>query len=204
MEKSRYVGQDSRYSKREGKGAVGAQPNSKRRNCRQSERENNRKRGLCGYDGGKKIKGRKRHIAVDTEGFLLQAHITSAALSDKEGAKRLLKSKRLKPIKKMWADSGYGGEDLRQIAHSYGKDLEIVKRPAGKVRTYSDEWKVEWVPVDRGFRLLPRRWVVERTFAWIGKYRRMSKDYEYNTRTSRAMVYLCMIRTMLNRYVRTI
>ena len=135
---------------------------------------------------------------------MLQAHVTSAGLSDKEGAKRLLKSKKLKPIKKVWADSGYGGEDLRQIAYSYGKDLEVVKRPAGKMRIYNDEWKAEWIPVDRGFTILPRRWVVERTFAWIGRYRRMSKDYEHNTRTSKAMIYLSLTRTMLNRYARII
>jgi transposase len=111
----------------------------------------------------------------------------------------LLKSKGLKSVKKLWVDSGYQGEDLRQIAERCGKDLEVVKRPAGRVRVYNDELKAEWISVERGFTVLPRRWVVERTFAWIGKYRRMSKDYEYSTKTSETMIYLCMTRTMISR-----
>ena len=110
-------------------------------------------------------------------------------MSDKEGCKRLLKSKRLKTIKKLWVDSGYQGEDLRRIAEEQGKELEVVKSPPGRMRIYNDEWKVEWIPIERGFKVMPRRWVVERTFAWIGKYRRMSKDYEYFTKTSEAMIY---------------
>ena len=103
-------------------------------------------------------------------------------------------------MKKLWVDSGYQGEDLRRIAENFGKDLEVVKRPPGRIRVYNDEWKAEWVPVERGFTVLPRRWVVERTFSWIGKYRRMSKDYEYLAKTSETMLYLCMTRTMINRY----
>lgn len=139
---------------------------------------------------------------MDTEGFLLQAHITSAAISDKEGAKRLLKGKKLKTIKKVWADSAYAGEDLKAVALRYGKDLEVVKRPAGRFRIYNEHLRAEWVPVEHGFTILPRRWVVERTFAWIGKYRRMSKDYEYLSRTSKAMIYISMAKTMLNRYAK--
>lgn len=97
-------------------------------------------------------------------------------------------------------DNGYQGEDLRYIAETLGKDLDVVKRPAGRVRVYNDEWKAEWIPVERGFTVLPRRWVVERTFSWIGKYRRMSKDYEYLAKTSETMIYLCMTRTMISRY----
>lgn len=103
-------------------------------------------------------------------------------------------------MKKLWVDNGYQGEDLRRIAESFGKDLEVVKRPPGKIRVYNDEWRAEWVPIERGFTVLPRRWVVERTFSWIGKYRRMSKDYEYLAKTSETMIYLCMARTMISRY----
>jgi transposase len=74
-----------------------------------------------------------------------------------------------------------------------------VKRPPGRVRVYNEEWEGEWVPLERGFTVLPRRWVVERTFAWIGRYRRMSKDDEYLSKTSETWVYACMLRTMLNR-----
>ena len=124
-------------------------------------------------------------------------------MSDRKGAKHLLKSKRLKKVKKIWADSGYSGEELKEIAAKNGKDLEIVKRPAGRIRIYNEKWRAEWIPVERGFTILPRRWVVERTFAWIGRYRRMSKDYEYKTKTSKAMIYLSMTRTMLSRYTKT-
>lgn len=133
---------------------------------------------------------------------MLQAHVTSAAISDKEGAKHLLKNKKLKCVKKVWADSAYGGDDLRGIAFKYGKDLEVVKRPSGRVRIYNEEWRAEWIPVNHGFTVLARRWVVERTFAWMGRYRRMSKDYEHHKNTSRTMIYLSMTRTMLNRYAR--
>lgn len=121
-------------------------------------------------------------------------------MSDKQGAKPLLRSKRLKNVKKVWADAGYLGEDLKKVAAKNGKELEIVKRPAGRIRIYNEQWRAEWVPVERGFTILPRRWVVERTFAWIGRYRRMSKDYEYKTKTSKAMIYLSMMKTMLSRY----
>lgn len=124
-------------------------------------------------------------------------------MSDKQGAKHLLRSKRLKSVKKIWADSGYSGEELKEIAAKNGKEMEIVKRPTGRIRVYNEEWRAEWIPVERGFTILPRRWVVERTFGWIGRYRRMSKDYEYKAKTSKAMIYLSMTRTMLNRYVKT-
>lgn len=121
-------------------------------------------------------------------------------ISDKQGAKHLFKSKRLKNVRKVWADNGYAGEDLKEIAKRHGKDLEIVKRPAGRIRVYNEEMRAEWIPVERGFTVLPRRWVVERTFAWIGRYRRMSKDYEYLAKTSETMIYLSMTKTMLTRY----
>lgn len=133
---------------------------------------------------------------------MLQAHVTSAAISDRDGAKHLLKSKKLKTVKKVWADSGYGGEDLKTVALKYGKDLEVVKRPPGRKRIYNENWRAEWIPVERGFTVLPRRWVVERTFAWIGRYRRMSKDYEFKTKTSTTMIYLSMTKTMLSRYAK--
>jgi len=112
----------------------------------------------------------------------------------------MLRSRRLKTVKKLWVDAGYQGEDLRVIAAKKSKELEVVKRPPGRIRIYNNEWKAEWVPIERVFTILPRRWVVERTFAWIGKYRRMSKDYEYWTQTSETMIYLCMTRTMISRY----
>jgi putative transposase len=114
-----------------------------------------------------------------------------------------LRGKGLNGVKKLWADNGYQGKELKEIALSKGKELEVVKRPTGRVRIYNEEWKAEWVPLERGFTVLPRRWVVERTFAWIGRYRRMSKDYEYLPRTSETWIYACMTKTMLNRYLST-
>ena len=91
--------------------------------------------------------------------------------------------------------------ELQEAAAKKGKNLEVVKRPAGRIRIYNDELRAEWIPIERGFTVLPRRWVVERTFVWIGRYRRMSKDYEYLTKTSETMIYLSMTKTMLSRYV---
>ena len=114
----------------------------------------------------------------------------------------MLKSKKLKTVKKVWADSAYAGEDLKAVALKYEKDLEVVKRPAGRIRIYNEQSRAEWIPVERGFTVLPRRWIVERTFAWIGRYRRMSKDYEYLSNTSKTMIYLSITKTILNRYAK--
>ena len=113
----------------------------------------------------------------------------------------MLRSKQLRGLKKIWVDSGYQGKELKELAIKMGKELEVVKRPSGRKRVYNEEWKAEWVPVERVFTVLPRRWVVERTFAWMGRYRRMSKDYEYLSRTSETWMYASMTRTMLNRYL---
>ena len=123
-------------------------------------------------------------------------------MSDKQGAKHLLRSKKLKSVKKVWGDNGYAGEELKEIARKHGKDLEVVKRPTGRIRIYNELMRAEWIPLEKGFTILPRRWVVERTFAWIGRYRRMSKDYEHKTKTSKAMIYLSMAKTMLSRYAK--
>ncbi len=128
-------------------------------------------------------------------------HITAANISDKQGFCQLLEKKQqtFDCVKKVWADHGYQGEALKQIALRYGIELEIVKRPPGRFRIYNDKWQAEWIPLEREFSILPRRWVVERTFAWLGRYRRMSKDYEYLTSTSATVTYICSLRTMLKR-----
>src|SRR5262249_34218995 len=124
--------------------------------------------GERGYDGGKKITGRKRHIAVDTLGLLLAVVVTSAAVDDAAAAPQVLQQldrTSYPRLQKIWADSKYHNYQLYAWIDDHADrtwELEIKSRP-GKAK---------------GFVLIPQRWVVERTFAWLGRYRRLSKDYE--------------------------
>lgn len=139
-----------------------------------------------GYDGGKKIKGRKRHIVVDTLGLLLSVVIHSATTHDSKGAEQVLeelKNKYLSGIIKIFADGGYRGELIERVRLRFGWILEIVKRNDTS-----------------HFRILPKRWIVERTFAWISFQRRTSKDYERLSESSIAFIHLSMIRLMLNKF----
>lgn len=142
--------------------------------------------GQRGYDAGKKVKGRKRHILVDTQGHLLQVVVHTADIQDRDGAKLLLTA--LPPMLRLrllhlWADGGYRGTLVDWCQQQFQITLEIVL-PA---------------PDQSGFQVLPRRWVVERTFAWLGNYRRLSKDYEECSRSSEGMIYLASIHSMLKR-----
>jgi len=143
------------------------------------------KGGVKGYDGAKKIKGRKRHIVTDTMGLLLDVVVNAASTGEREGGKEVLEKivkGGITRLEKILADQGYTGEKMKKfVADTCGLIFEVVKRTSS------------------AFEVEPLRWVVERTFAWIGKYRRMSKDYEYLTKTSENMIYLCMIKLMLGR-----
>lgn len=141
--------------------------------------------GERGYDAGKKIKGRKRHLLVDTMGLVLLVVVHAACIQDRDGAKLLLeKARHLFPrLALLWADGGYAGKLVEWVQATCGWMLQIVKR--------SDSLK--------GFVLLPRRWVVERTFGWLGRHRRLSKDYERLSESSEAMIYWAMIRMMVRR-----
>ena len=99
----------------------------------------------------------------------------------------------------IWGDAAYQGQDLAYIGGGYGIHLEVVKRPPGKKRIYNEQWKAEWIPLERHFSILPKRWVVERTYAWMGRNRRLSKDYEYSPRMSEAYLYLAMSKLLLKR-----
>jgi putative transposase len=143
--------------------------------------------GARGYDGGKKVTGRKRHIAVDTMGLLLAAVVTAASVADAVGAKAVLKqlTARAYPrLEVVRADSAYGRYGLPAWIARYKQfALELVRRGAGAV----------------GWVLLPKRWVVERTFAWLGRYRIHSRDYERLTTASEAQIQISMIHFMLRR-----
>lgn len=138
-----------------------------------------------GFDAGKKIQGRKRHILVDTLGLMIALCVTTACVQDRDGIKQLLRAFGVhrKKLRKIWVDGGYRGQVLEWVKKRFRYCLEVVLRSDDK----------------RGFVLLPKRWVVERTFAWLNNHRRLSKDYERFTNTSETMIQLAMIRLMLRR-----
>ena len=129
--------------------------------------------------------GRKRHILVDTGGLLLEVRVHPGNIQDRDGAKELLLQAKpqLPRLEWLWADGGYAGELVEWAKQECEWTLEIVRRSEGAV----------------GFEVLPRRWVVERTFGWLGRYRRLSKDYEFHTRSSESMVHLAMTHVMVRR-----
>jgi putative transposase len=172
-----------------------------------------------GYDGGKKVKGRKRHLLVDTQGLVLKARVHSAKIQDREGIKVLLDlaPKHFGRISHVWMDAGYTGEGKGAdwVERTLGWTTQIVRHPPKLapeevMRRWVKEWAKEGVSIDpeklsgpRRFGDLPRRWVVERTFSWLGQDRRMSKDYERLPESSEAFVYVAMMRLMLRRLVRS-
>jgi putative transposase len=174
--------------------------------------------GERGYDGGKKVKGRKRHLLVDTEGLVLKAKVHVANVVDQEGIKELLDgAKELFPrLSHLWLDAGYRGEEKGRgwVEKVLGWTVDLVERPRKPapeevLKSWAGQWRQEGVEVDwekllpaKGFQVLPRRWVVERTFSWIDHNRRMSKDYERLPETSEAFIYVAMSRLMARRLVR--
>ncbi len=169
-----------------------------------------------GYDGGKKVRGRKRHLLVDTEGLVLKVKGHSAKVPDQDGIKLLLKGvrDRLPRLSHLWVDAGYQGRGKEWAEQQLGLSVEVVHRtpkpiPEKIARIWAEEWAKEGQKIDwqrllprRGFEVLPRRWVVERTFAWICHNRRMSKDYERLCASGEAFVYAAMSRLMLRRLAR--
>jgi putative transposase len=144
-----------------------------------------------GYDAHKNVKGRKRHLLVDTLGLPLSVYVTSADVQDRVGARRLLGG--LKPfvprLKKIWADGAYTGERLAGWCKERGGwELRIVERSIDT----------------EGFAVLPHRWIVERTLSWLMRNRRLSKDYERKVQTSETFIELAMIRLILRRLAREV
>jgi transposase len=145
--------------------------------------------GVRGYDAGKRIKGRKRHIITDTLGFMVGLVVHSAGVQDRDGAPQVLKSIRHShpDLHYVFADGGYAGPKLRDALEGIGDwTIQIVKR--------SD--------TAEGFEVIPRRWVVERTFAWLNRCRRLAKDWEKSIKSSQAWVLIAHIRTLTRRIVR--
>jgi len=141
--------------------------------------------GERGYDAAKKVMGRKRHMLVDTMGLLLCVVVTTACVSESAGARLVLRRMPggCKKLRKVWVDGGYFGTLLEWALVRLRLVLEVVKRDAQQ----------------KGFAILPRRWVIERTFAWLSFHRRLSKDYERFPKTSETFIYIAMTRLMLRR-----
>ena len=142
--------------------------------------------GLRGYDAGQKVKGRKRHLVVDTLGLPLKVAVQAADVQDRDGARQVLD--RLQDdfprLRVVWADRGYQGPKLGAWVQEQGTwQLHIVRRD----------------PAARGFEVLPKRWIVERTFAWLGRHRRLSKDYERRLDSSETWIRIALSRCMLKR-----
>lgn len=154
--------------------------------------------GPRGYDGGKKVNGRKRHLVVDTQGLLLKAKVLPADLHDRPAAELVLAGlhRQFPGVRLLWADTAYRGLG-DWLAGTLGWSLEITRHWWTGTRV----WAVVGRPPERpaGFRVLPRRWVVERTFAWLGRNRRLSKDYERLCETTETWIYLAMTRLTLRR-----
>jgi transposase len=150
------------------------------------------------------VKGRKRHLLVDTQGFVLKALVHAADVPDRDGGRLLLEA--FEPdragfprLRHLWVDAGYRGRFVAWVQDALGWSVDVVKHwwtGVSKVWVFPGQEPPE---KPTGFQLLHWRWLVERTFAWIGFYRRMSKDYEYLPETSEAMVYTAMSRLMLAR-----
>jgi putative transposase len=157
--------------------------------------------GPRGYDGGKKVNGRKRHLLVDTQGLVIRAIVHPADIADRDGAKLLLAplEDRLPRLQHIWADSAYNGQVREWIQGTLGCTLEIVKHWWTGVRWVWVGPGHEPPTIPSGFHVLPHRWVVERTFAWLVTYRRLSKDYEELPETSEALIYIAMSRLMVKR-----
>ena len=145
--------------------------------------------GPRGYDAGKKVKGRKRHIVVDTQGLLLAVAVHPANIQDRDGAKLVLQRLlgRFPRLERLWADGAYAGKLVQWAQRCGGWKLELVRCP----------------PHQHAFQVLPRHCVLERTFAWLVRQRRLSKDYEALSETNEAWAYTAMTGLMLRRLARS-
>lgn len=144
--------------------------------------------GPRGYDAGKKVMGRKRHVLVDVLGLVLAILVLPANIQDRDGGRQLLEAAHAAypSVAKVWADGAYAGDVVQRAHDEWHIDVEIVKKP----------------PDTHTFKVLPRRWVVERTFGWLNRERRLSKDYERLPETTEAFIQITMVRLMTRRLSR--
>jgi putative transposase len=171
--------------------------------------------GVRGFDGGKKVNGRKRHILVDTLGLVLKGVVHTASIQDRAGVPLLLEgvTERFPRLQHIWLDQGYTGSGRQWIDEHRGWSVEIVQHPRTWERGFRGVldpaapggFRLEYSTIKgkQGFQgVLPRRWVVERTFAWLLHSRRLARDYERLTSTDEALVYATMTRLMTRRLAR--
>ncbi len=140
------------------------------------------------------MKGRKRHLLVDTQGFVLKVVVSAANVQDRDGARLLAHALRFygpqfPRLSLVWADAAYGGQLVEDLREQMGWTVEVVKRSDTQPRS--------------AFAVQPHRWIVERTFSWLGGCRRLSKDYEYQVESSEALIYTAMSHLMLRRLARS-
>lgn len=163
---------------------------------------------MRGYDGGKRVKGRKRHLLVDTNGFILHVLVHEANLQDHEGGKHLLAAitESFPRLQCIWADSAYKkGGFVEWVKMRFGWAVEIVEHPWSGLRGVwaPKDAVVDWEQLrPSGFHVLKWRWIVERTFAWLATWRRLAKDYEVLPSSEETWIYLAMIRVMVRRLAR--
>lgn len=163
---------------------------------------------MRGYDGGKKVKGRKRHALVDTEGLLLKVLVLPANITDRKGGEQLLANVgRFAPrLRHLWVDGGYKGKWVSWAREALGLSVEVVQHAYagihGIYKREGDELTAEQIAMFRGhrtFKVLPRRWVVERSYAWLSFQRRLVIDYELLPSSSEAFIHAAMVRVMVRR-----
>jgi putative transposase len=166
--------------------------------------------GVRGYDGAKKLSGRKRHVLTDTQGLVLRATVHRADVQDRAAVPLVLQGVRDQSprLAHVWVDQGYTGSGREWIERELGWSVEVVQHPPRPRGLWVPEgtepnWPLWAALYPRGWRgVLPRRWVAERTFAWFGQSRRLSKDYERLPETGEALIHICMARIMVRRLAR--
>jgi transposase len=217
MEARRHLGEDESGDAAPFERETGPRSRAQRghRRCAVGQDHRGRRRAE-GLRRGKKVRGRKRHLLVDTEGLVVEARVHSARVPDQDGIRRLLEPahSRLPRLSYLWVDAGYRGRGKEWVERELGVEVEVVNRspkptPEKILRVWAREWFKEGhrmdlgkLPTRPGFENLPRRWVAERTFAWLSHNRRMAKDYERLCATGEAFIHVAMTRLMIRKLAR--